>query len=243
MITAAAFWAAAATLPVADLAEVVPGRALVLAPHPDDESLGCGGLIAEACARGVSPLVVVLTDGAASHPNSRAYPAERLRALRQVETIAAVACLGLPADHVAFLAYPDANAPAEGSGLHEAASRVAALARQHGCDAILAPWRHDPHCDHEAAHRIAVLAARQAKLVHRSYPVWGLTLPPDHALDAPPAGVRLDIARHRGAKRRAILAHASQYAGLIGDDPAGFQMQPGFMALFDTATELYLEPT
>jgi hypothetical protein len=43
-------------------------RQLVLALHPDGESLGCGGLIAAACNTGLVPAVVVLTNGAASHP-------------------------------------------------------------------------------------------------------------------------------------------------------------------------------
>jgi LmbE family N-acetylglucosaminyl deacetylase len=242
VITAADFWAAAQALPLADLAMIAPGRAFVLAPHPDDESLGCGGLIAEACARGNPPIVAVLTDGTQSHPNSRQYPAGRLRAVREGEVMQAAARLGVPPDCVLFLRYRDTEAPADGPALLEAAARVAALVRRYDCRAILAPWRHDPHCDHEAAHRIAALAAQAAAVMHRAYPVWGLTLPADTELDAPPRGLRLDMTPHRAAKREAILSHASQYAGLIGDDPDGFQMQPAFMALFDSGIELYLEP-
>ena len=243
MIRAADFWTAAHALPLSDLAVIAPGRAFVLAPHPDDESLGCGGLIAEACARGDPPIAAVLTDGTQSHPKSRLYPAQRLREAREAEALQATARLGLPSHCVLFLRYADTRAPSDGAALLDAAARVAGLIRQHGCGVILAPWRHDPHCDHEAAHRIATLAAAQAGVPHRAYPVWGLTLAPDTVLDSPPRGLRLDITRHRAAKREAILSHASQYAGLIGDDPDGFQMRPDFMALFDTDTELYLEPS
>src|SRR5690348_7882879 len=53
-----------AALPVCDLDVVLNGRpALVLAPHPDDESLGCGGLLAEATSRGYYVHLAVLTDG------------------------------------------------------------------------------------------------------------------------------------------------------------------------------------
>ena len=69
------------------------GRTVVLAPHPDDESLGCGGLLARLAAHGVPARVVVVTDGAQSHPGSAAYPPERLRALREAEARAAVAAL------------------------------------------------------------------------------------------------------------------------------------------------------
>ena len=72
------------------------GTCLILAPHPDDESLGCGGLIAACVAAGRPPLVAVLTDGAGSHPNSRTYPPDRLRAVRAQEVRTAVGMLGLP---------------------------------------------------------------------------------------------------------------------------------------------------
>src|SRR5437762_25173 len=77
------------------------GPLLVLAPHPDDESLGCGGLIAEACGRGQDVHVVILTDGTGSHPNSRAWPRHRLKALREAEAREAVAALGLPPERLA----------------------------------------------------------------------------------------------------------------------------------------------
>ena len=125
--------------------------------------------------------------------------------------------------------------------LTELASRIAGLIRVHDCRSILATWAEDPHCDHLAAHRIARAAAVATGITHRAYPVWGLTLPPDRMLDGPPAGVRLDISAHLPAKRQAIHCHASQYGGLIADDPDGFQMEPGFMALFDVPSEIYLD--
>ncbi|MFC7690277.1 PIG-L deacetylase family protein [Paeniroseomonas aquatica] len=104
-----------ASLPYADLDSITGGRTtLVLAPHPDDESLGCGGLIAEACARGRPPVVAVLTDGTMSHPNSPSHPAPRLRALREAEAQAAVESLGLGAHRLYFLGLRDSAVPTEG---------------------------------------------------------------------------------------------------------------------------------
>ncbi len=63
-------------LPEGSLNDIIGGgTCLILAPHPDDESLGCGGLIAACVAAGRSPLVVILTDGAGSHPNSQGVSA------------------------------------------------------------------------------------------------------------------------------------------------------------------------
>ena len=217
-----AFLAAARRLPLADLDTITGGRALILAPHPDDESLGCGGLIAAACARGQPPLVAVLTDGTGSHPGSRKFPPERLRQTREAEMLAAVAELGLAAERVVFLRTQDTQAPQEGRALDAVVHRLGGLVRDHACRSIVATWEADPHCDHLAAHRAAHATAAATGIPHLAYPVWGLTLPADFELDAPPAGWRLDIAPHQAAKRRAIQCHQSQYGGLIDDDPASF---------------------
>src|ERR1700746_771451 len=83
-------------LPVGTLTDVIGSKTcLVLAPHPDDESLGCGGLIAACCAAGRPPGVAILTDGCASHPGSCAYPPQRLAAIRKQEVTSAVGHLGL----------------------------------------------------------------------------------------------------------------------------------------------------
>src|ERR1700742_5149972 len=91
-------------LPIGRLDDVIgSGTCLVLAPHPDDESLGCGGLIAACVAAGRDPLVAVLTDGTGSHPGSLAFPPDRLRTLRAQEVRAAVGHLGLAAHRVVLL--------------------------------------------------------------------------------------------------------------------------------------------
>ncbi len=232
--------AAMRALPVADLDAIDGGEtALLLAPHADDESLGCGGFIAEACARGQPPHVLVLTDGAGSHQNSRLFPPARLRALRQQEARDAVAILGLPPHRIGFLDLPDTAAPTSGAVFDNAVRTIAAQCD--GCGLLLAPWRWDPHCDHEAAHLMAAAAACLAGVRHLAYPVWGWTLPDDADLPGPaPAGWRLRMDRHLPAKRRAIAAHASQYSDLISDDPAGFRLPAGLLAMFDRPYETFL---
>ena len=231
-----------AALPVGDLAEVTGGHpVLILAPHPDDESLGCGGLIAEACWRGAPPVVAVLTDGSASHPGSRAYPPFRLRELRRQETLAAADALGLPVGRVHFLDLPDGAAPREGVAMEAAAARLAELARAKDAGAILASWEHDPHPDHLAAHVIARRAAQLAGARLVSYLVWGWALPPAAWLPATRiSGLRLDIATHLPVKRRAIAAHASQHGRAVTDDPAGFRLPASLLSAVDQPFECYL---
>jgi LmbE family N-acetylglucosaminyl deacetylase len=186
-------------------------------------------------------VVAVLTDGAMSHPASRDFPAARRAAIRAAETRAAVAELGLPRDRLYFLGLRDGAAPQEGVELEQAASRVATLARQTGATTILATWQHDPHPDHVAAQAIARRAAALAGARVVSYPVWGWALPPRRRLPCGEvAGVRIDVARHLPAKRRAIAAHASQVGGVIDDDPAGFRLPPALLDATCRPFEVYL---
>jgi LmbE family N-acetylglucosaminyl deacetylase len=228
-------------LPVGTLDDIIgPGSCLILAPHPDDESLGCGGLIAACVAAGRMPLVVILTDGAGSHPNSRAYPAEQLRITREAEAREAVGHLGLPRDRLVFLREPDGHAPRCGTEFEAVVRKLRALmARESACETILAPWRHDPHCDHEAA----AAAAAAIGTRHLAYPVWGWTLPEAAPVASPVAdGWRLPIGCHLQVKQQAIRAHRSQYGGVIMDDPTGFHLPPDLLSVFEQPFETFLLP-
>ena len=78
-MTAGELLDAAHSFPFRPLREMLEDRPfIVVAPHPDDESLACGGLIADACRQGLRGKVVIVSDGAGSHPNSKAYPPDRL---------------------------------------------------------------------------------------------------------------------------------------------------------------------
>ncbi len=246
---------AAASLPLLPSPATLLGKArrlLVLAPHPDDESLGCGGLLAATAAAGLDLRVVVVSDGAASHPGSRTHPPARLAALRQQEARQAVAALGLDARlGIAFLGLPDAAVPAAGEGFDQAVQRLLALADGlPSC--VVAPWRHDPHGDHAAtaamARALLPMLPRGSSLY--SYPVWGLAhaypvpgfpLPPAPMLPLPPRGYRLEIRAWRAMKQQAIAAHRSQTTALIADSPAAFRLPPALLQLAAADHELYLQ--
>lgn len=222
--------AALRALPVRDFADLFgDGPLLVLAPHPDDESLGCGGILLEAATRGVPAYVAVLTDGAASHPGSQDWPAARLAAARRRELIAAASVLGVPAARLLFLQAPDGAAPHEGPAFAALAARLAAAVQAWKVRTLLATWIGDPHGDHGAA---AKLAASVPGIRLWFYPVWAWTVPADGWLPDVGDGARIAVSRHRAAKRAAIAAHRTQL-GLIKDDPSGFVMEADFLALFD----------
>jgi LmbE family N-acetylglucosaminyl deacetylase len=96
-------------------------RILILAPHCDDETLGAGGLIQSAVQAGIETRVVIATNGdgyrfATSEEFHKMYPTSRdyirMGEVRQDESLAALAKLGIPAGHVYFLSYPDRGTPA-----------------------------------------------------------------------------------------------------------------------------------
>jgi len=223
-------------LPEASLATLLGGRrALILAPHPDDESLGCGGLIAAACAAGLPPAVVILTDGAASHPDSFSHPPARLAALREAEARQALDILGLPEERIFFVREPDTQLAAHAAIIE----LLVDMARRQDCGVVIGPWAGDPHCDHETAAVIAQAVAIRAGIKLLSYPVWGWLRDGE---TAPVTGWRLDISAQLALKRRAISAHASQYGRVITDSPGGFSLPENLLAIAARPYEVFLIP-
>lgn len=143
--------------------------AIIFAPHPDDEILGCGGVASKKIAAGAELHFVFVTDGAASH-NGRVAP-EVLRRQRRCEAIEAVRRLGGSADQITFLEMPD------GKAADHADSIVAAVAQ------LLCAWRPqsifvvhsaDPAGDHLTVNASVLHAARAyaRPVTIYEYPIW-----------------------------------------------------------------------
>lgn len=229
--------------PVADIMTVLGGeRALILAPHPDDESLGCGGLIAAACSVGIAPIVVVLTDGAASHPGSALFPPARLRELREAEVRAATSSLGLPSGNLRLLGFADTKLPSTGIVFSKIVNYLIDLAKAEFCGLVIAPWAGDPHCDHEAAADIADAVVMGTSMRLLSYPVWGwLRQSTDMVDEHRENGWRLNISAQAAMKRRAIASHKSQYGNLIRDSPEAFQLPENLLTIFEQPFEIFIK--
>jgi LmbE family N-acetylglucosaminyl deacetylase len=228
--------------PFVDIDDIAPGTSLILAPHPDDETLGCGGLIAACCERGRPPVIVAMTDGAGSHPNSPSYPTARLKELRETELRAAASILGLAADRVNFLRLRDTKVPRKGPAFNAAVALVAELLDMFAVTTMFASWPRDPHGDHEATAAIAFEAARWNGARLLFYPGWGWLLPADYALPADTIrGARLKVeAAAIARKRRSLATHASQCSNIICDDPRGFLIPHSFAALVERDYEVFL---
>ena len=217
------------------------GPVVVLAPHADDESLGCGLLLASLWKEGGRAHVACLTDGAASHPRSRAVPPARMRGLRREELGRAVGLLGGRDRDVTFFDLPDAAAHRVHGPGEDPARRLAALVDRLGAATLVAPSPLDPHCDHEAGAAAARrVAERRPGLRLLFYPVWSRW----HARGGrppTPSGART-LAWGRGPrhdKRAAIHAHRSQMGQVVRDDPDGFTLSPRHREAMLTPTERY----
>ncbi|MGJ7552357.1 PIG-L deacetylase family protein [Variovorax sp. RB3P1] len=162
-------WPGLARLPAIDLRSLVPegSRAVVVAPHPDDEVLSVGGLLAQLADSGTPVEVIAVTDGTASHSGSTEWSAERLAQARPRESLRALRRLGL-AIEPARLGLPD-------GGLKDMRALLAAqlVSLLRPGDVVFTTWRQDGHPDHEVTGEACALAAAStgARLVE--VPVWG----------------------------------------------------------------------
>ncbi len=203
-------------------------RALIVAPHPDDETIAAFGLIRALVRSKAAVRVCVVTDGAASHPGSRKWPPARLAKARQREVVAAMALAGLGRGRITFLGWPDGELAALGP----CARRD--LVRQLGAgalpDLVVRPSEFDAHPDHAAVGR-ACRTAWPARVVHAVYRVWpaGQTLRGSHSCQ---------LGTDRALKKAALRLFRTQ-TGRVDDDPAGFVIGPGLVQHFVRPTEAF----
>ena len=223
--------------PLHSVAEIAVDRALVVAPHPDDETLGCGGAIALLRSIGCDVDVLVISDGTMSHPNSRKYPRLALRELRESETISALAILGVEATAIKFLRLPDGAVANHDADLSNYLAQVEP-------QLVLLPLRYDPHPDHRASFQLVSQALTSLNMPLRriEYPIWDWDdLQSSNWDDAKLTSWRLDISTVVELKQKAIASYRSQITNLIDDDPQGFRLTEEMLANFARPVEVYLE--
>lgn len=144
------------------------GRIVILAPHPDDEVFGCGGLIARLVAEGRTPYVVVMTGGGGSHRSCCSVAEEEIVAERRSLTRKALGELGLPVKNIYELDYPDGNI----GGKHpEQEARLRKVLDEVNPDTILVPHHGEGWPDHLAVRELGVRLAQKDAEVYE-YCVW-----------------------------------------------------------------------
>jgi LmbE family N-acetylglucosaminyl deacetylase len=222
-------------------------KILVVAPHPDDETLGCGGLVSLLAQNGAAFYIVFVTDGSASHRNSSAWPSARLAAQREQEARIALARLGIENASRLFLRLPDANMPGPGTPAWDSAvAAVSDILQRFAPELVLLPWRRDPHCDHRASWLLSQHALRRAS-VHPDtleYAIWldELGDVEDHPKPGEAQLIRLNVGTVLANKHAGIAAHETQTTDLIADDPDGFRLKPQTIARLTQSTEVFWRP-
>lgn len=182
-------------------------RLIVVAPHPDDEVLACGGLLAMHQLQGGKIVVVSVTDGEASHADSPHWQAAELATVRHQELLDGLEQLGLKNIAVKRLALPDGAIFKHAVFLERALIDLLEPA-----DVVVTTWRLDGHPDHEATARVVTDACSRLGCRLIEAPVWmwhWATLNdlavPWHRLHQLPLTPRLIE-----QKQAALAAHTSQ---------------------------------
>lgn len=224
--------------------------ALVLAPHPDDEAIGCGVTISRKVECGAAVRVVFATDGRHSHRSQHLSPDDLAR-LRHQEALASCRTLGLADSRVVFLDYRDRSLA---ENLDELTERLRALIACHRPEDIFTPSAIDTNPDHWALNAATRRAVEDGVCRPRiyEYPIWfwdpkawidpdvralrmtsQLAMRPLAALfTLHPVIVRSD--GHIERKREAILAHRSQTENITGE--------PGWRTLDRNMLDAFLAP-
>lgn len=141
---------------------------LILAPHPDDEVFGCGGLIARLVAEGRAPYVAVLTGGGGSHRSCCDVAEEEIVAARRGLTRKALAELGLPHENIYELDYTDGDISGQHPEQEDCLRRIIDELKP---ATILVPHRGEGWSDHLAVRELGVKLAPKGAEIYE-YCVW-----------------------------------------------------------------------
>jgi LmbE family N-acetylglucosaminyl deacetylase len=213
---------------------VAAGKLLVVAPHPDDETIACGALLAASAARGLRPVVVCVTDG--RYGLEGADP-DRCAEIRRSELAASAEILGIAPGDVVMLGYEDSTVSAHVDQLTE---DLCKLVREIEPRVLATSSLCDLHADHAAVAQAARRACRGSGIRLLEYVVWGWQHPFSwmarpgclRRLGRP---VKVSASSKNATKLEALACYRSQA------EPGG-PLGPGFSSFFLQPHELFFEP-
>jgi LmbE family N-acetylglucosaminyl deacetylase len=217
---------------------------LVFAPHQDDGTLGCGGLILLKQRMRLAVRIAYLTDGSHSHPGHPILSPADIAKLRRSEAEAAAGVLGVGPSALFFLDAPDGRldrlGPAERDTL---VGKIAAVVSEVRPDEILLPYRKDRSSEHEAGFTLVMegIARSGAQPRVLEYPIWSWWDP--RALIKPLLGSgrvwRAGIADCLEQKLLALRCYASQ---IEPTPPWADPVLPrSFLSYFSSGEEFFFE--
>ena len=185
----------------------------VFAPHPDDETIACGGMIAQATARGDEVSIVILTDGRYSHKSEfKIWPnpkPDKIRATRRREAIKASDVLGIVMENIHFMGFEDGTLVQH---MSEAREFVKLHLKKWKPTEVYVPCAGDAHADHAATNEIVLTAISELGLNTDLYEyiVWQKDELELGNISDRPNAVKLDISEILEVKMRALRMYQSQ---------------------------------
>jgi LmbE family N-acetylglucosaminyl deacetylase len=159
---------------ISSLASVPASRVLVISPHPDDETFGCGGTIALLRQANIPVSIIFCTRGEASHQNCCQTPASQIASLRTALAVHAGSHLGINPDDIHWLDFEDGNIPNENQpAFSSAVERLRHLLDRLDPQILFLPQELDGLADHANTAKITMTAWKTRKQgCLLSYPVW-----------------------------------------------------------------------
>ena len=225
--------------------ELNPGRSsgslMIIAPHADDETLGCAATILQASQAGRRVCVIIVSDGSQSIQSAFISP-QQLAALRVDEAVAALNVLGVAREDIVFLGFPDSRLQEHSLKVAETLKRQISALRP---AEIYTPYGIDGHQDHRAV-AAAVNSLVEAGMITCSvyeYPVWFWPRRALWHLAMPARLMRLRKVSTEGflaKKRQAMEAYRSQCENITGELNARF-LEKKFLVNFFRPYELFFQ--
>lgn len=163
-------WQGLQNLPRLNIAKSFPPhqRVCIFAPHPDDEVLGCGGMLQQLAANGNPIVVVRVTNGEQSHPNSQIYPPQKLNTIRPQESLAALDVLGVAHQVTSItLDLTDGDVFAQQA---QFTKKLVAIIQPD--DILVTTFMRDGHPDHEATGQVVATFAKKHNLACYQVLIW-----------------------------------------------------------------------
>lgn len=236
-------WEADERLPAVPELDATVDRLIVVAAHPDDETLGAAGLMARISRAGGSVAVIVATNGEGSHPASTTHSPDRLSTLRQEEVLRAVRLVA-PEAEVHFLSLPDSGLREQRDELRLGVERIVEAPSDatvgHGGTLVVAPWSGDGHRDHRITAEVVGELCAQRGIRHLGYPIWLWHWGDGAAAPWAQSEALTLTAEERSVKSEAVAHHRTQIEPLSpypGDEPV---LHDRMRAHFDRPREFFV---
>jgi LmbE family N-acetylglucosaminyl deacetylase len=135
---------------------------LIFSPHPDDETICCGGLIARRRAKNEDIYVIFMTDGRYGTKNQQLFGSKELIEIRKNEAIKALRILGVPSKNLIFLGFEDSKLI---SYVNTASKIVKSILYEFSPREVYFPAFFDTHIDHRATN---IIITKSLKCFHKN---------------------------------------------------------------------------